>query len=628
MIMRIYVIVAILIHTSITFGFCQSAKILYKKRQLNIKINSSKPLITQSDKIQKQYFNSFYKHSTDYIFYSELEKLVSFEAYSEYENHKGKTKKVLVSSYTTRDIVEPGIFYGGNKIKEFVYPSLIENARTTLSTQKIIKDPHIISAFYFDNRLPSDKSILVLKVSQNIKIDYTLFNCDKLKINFSIDTLSNGDLKYEWVAQNIEKRVYEENSPSSAFYSPHINIRVKSYMKGSKEVGVCGSVENLYSWYNSLLDKIPKNMTSNSLDSLVNKLIEGDKSEIQKTITLFKWVQSNIKYIAFENGMSGFIPRNAYSVYHRKYGDCKDMANLLTTMLKMAKLKAYVAWVGTRKKPYSYYTNPSTVSDNHMITVVEIDNEYYIIDPTFSYQDFGEVPYYLEGKEVLVAIDEDKFKVIKARISSNEENQRIDSLLLNLNNEELYVSGKTTLKGNYSIKAMMLENRAKRNNKEKWIEQYLNIGKTESNYENLDFEVKDKNYQLKYDIKLLDLYNKVGNKIYLELDIFNLYESIKIDFLNERKTQIENEYKNKRTIVYEIKLPKGYLIEYLPNSQSMKNEFFEVNTTFKLINNSVFVNVELIEDYLLLEASSSDAYIEYQKQIRKITNEQIVFRKN
>ena len=45
-------------------------------------------------------------------------------------------------------------------------------------------------------------------------------------------------------------------------------------------------------------------------------------------------LQNNINYVAFEDGLGGFIPRGAASVCDKRYGDCKDKSLLLVTLLR------------------------------------------------------------------------------------------------------------------------------------------------------------------------------------------------------------------------------------------------------------------------------------------------------
>lgn len=66
------------------------------------------------------------------------------------------------------------------------------------------------------------------------------------------------------------------------------------------------------------------------------KIIANNTNDVDKIKAIYYWVQDKIRYIAYEDGYSGYIPASAQEVLANKYGDCKGMANLLTELLKLA----------------------------------------------------------------------------------------------------------------------------------------------------------------------------------------------------------------------------------------------------------------------------------------------------
>ncbi|RZK99397.1 MAG: hypothetical protein EOO89_31150, partial [Pedobacter sp.] len=119
----------------------------------------------------------------------------------------------------------------------------------------------------------------------------------------------------------------------------------------------------------------------NHLKSIVDSIITGVTTTKEKTKRIYNWVQDHVKYVAFEDGYGGFIPRDANLVCDRRFGDCKDMANLLVKMLNMAGVSAHHTWIGTRDIPYSYNQIPTTNVDNHMIAVFNDNGNVYLGGP-------------------------------------------------------------------------------------------------------------------------------------------------------------------------------------------------------------------------------------------------------
>jgi hypothetical protein len=126
----------------------------------------------------------------------------------------------------------------------------------------------------------------------------------------------------------------------------------------------------------------------------------------KKARRIYNWVQKNIKYVAFEQGMEGFVPREANLVCNRRFGDCKDMSSILTVMLNTAGVPAYYTWIGTRHLPYRYAETPLPLVDNHMISTIKLNDKFIFLDGTDNNCVFGMPSEHIQGKEALLAMGE------------------------------------------------------------------------------------------------------------------------------------------------------------------------------------------------------------------------------
>ena len=123
------------------------------------------------------------------------------------------------------------------------------------------------------------------------------------------------------------------------------------------------SVKDLYGWYRTVCDSIGNQPSE--LKEKVAALTNGKKTDAEKIEAIFYWVQDNIRYIAFENGIMGFRPDAAQNVFRKKYGDCKGKANLLKEMLRLAGYDARLTWIGTSDLPYDYSLTFSVGRQSH-----------------------------------------------------------------------------------------------------------------------------------------------------------------------------------------------------------------------------------------------------------------------
>ncbi len=117
-------------------------------------------------------------------------------------------------------------------------------------------------------------------------------------------------------------------------------------------------------------------------EDLAAKVDSFTGSEIERVTAAFRLVQENIRYIGIEIGAGGYLPRSPSTVWSRRFGDCKDKALLLVSMLHHMGIAADPALVsfddGMRLQDYV----PSPYVFNHAIVRVLGEGGTYFLDPT------------------------------------------------------------------------------------------------------------------------------------------------------------------------------------------------------------------------------------------------------
>jgi hypothetical protein len=103
--------------------------------------------------------------------------------------------------------------------------------------------------------------------------------------------------------------------------------------------------------------------------SEVAQLTAGKAAFQDKLLAITGFMQDQIRYVAVEMGIGGWQPHAAGQVFHNRYGDCKDKATLLVTMLGDAGITAYPLIVD-----FDHRVDPEMATHyaDHMITVIEI----------------------------------------------------------------------------------------------------------------------------------------------------------------------------------------------------------------------------------------------------------------
>jgi Domain of Unknown Function with PDB structure (DUF3857)/Transglutaminase-like superfamily len=162
-----------------------------------------------------------------------------------------------------------------------------------------------------------------------------------------------------------------------------------------------------------------KNLTAGRMDASpeikqeVATLTTGKNNTLQKMQALASFVQTDIRYVAIELGIGGWQPHPASQVFSHRYGDCKDKATLLRSMLGEIGVATYHVVIYTERGAVTPQT-PAHHGFNHAILAVKLPDglddpslvatmqhpklgKILFFDPTNEFIPFGQLPGYLQA---------------------------------------------------------------------------------------------------------------------------------------------------------------------------------------------------------------------------------------
>lgn len=142
-----------------------------------------------------------------------------------------------------------------------------------------------------------------------------------------------------------------------------------------------------------------KTRVTPTVQSLADKLTEGLVTPRQKAQRLYDWVSQNIRYVGIDVGASGFEPHDADLILANRYGDCKDHAAILESLLMAAGIPSSPALINMRES----YVLPQLAGKgyfDHVITYVPQFDLY--LDSTAQFAEFGTLHPSVMGKPTLI----------------------------------------------------------------------------------------------------------------------------------------------------------------------------------------------------------------------------------
>ena len=130
------------------------------------------------------------------------------------------------------------------------------------------------------------------------------------------------------------------------------------------------------------------------------EIIAGQTTDIARTQALYEWVSRNIRYVSLSFGIGRYQPHNAGEVLSNRYGDCKDKATLLESLLEAAGLSAQAVLINSGADIDPDVPTPHQF--DHAITFVRVAGEDHWLDSTLSVGPFDYLLPQLRGKQALV----------------------------------------------------------------------------------------------------------------------------------------------------------------------------------------------------------------------------------
>lgn len=132
------------------------------------------------------------------------------------------------------------------------------------------------------------------------------------------------------------------------------------------------------------------------LADLIAKMKSAGDSDMTRALAVLRFVQEEIRYTGIELGAGAYRPTSPAELLQRRYGDCKDKALLLVTLLRGLGIDAAPALVSTRWRAHARDRLPSPGVFNHAIVRARIHGKTFWLDGTEVAQG-GDLQRYTEG---------------------------------------------------------------------------------------------------------------------------------------------------------------------------------------------------------------------------------------
>ncbi len=335
-------------------------------------------------------------------------------------------------------------------------------------------------------------------------------------------------------------------------------------------------------WYINLVGSRVE--ASPEIKQQVAALTASKTTTLEKMQTLATFVQRDVRYVGIELGIGGYQPHPASEVFAHRYGDCKDKATLLRSMLREIGVDSYHVVIYTERGAVTPKT-PAHSGFNHVITAIKLPDgltdpsliatvqhpklgKLLFFDPTNDLIPFGQIPGYLQANYgLLVTPDGGELIELPQQPSTMNSIRRTAQLTLDKNG---------TLKGNVeevrlgqraSSERGRLRSVSKDADRIKPIEELLaaSLGSFQITRASLlNVQQTDRPFGFNYSFESPNYAKNAGNLLLVRPRVIGMKGSGFLETKEPRKFPIEFEEPAQDTDSFEITIPPGYVVDDVP----------------------------------------------------------------
>jgi hypothetical protein len=270
---------------------------------------------------------------------------------------------------------------------------IIEYAYTTTGENPIFEG-HFDDKLYFQYGVPVEHQYTRLLLTGNRKMQFKYRNG---AVQPQIKTM-NGNTSYVWEYGRMKSLLYDINTPS--WYDPYPSVFVSDYESWG---AISGQFEKYYALDDQKKKELKKKIENLTKDSVLDSVI----------IKLIRFVQDDIRYLAFEDGINSHKPDLPLKVLNQRYGDCKAKSFLLSEMLRSCGIDASPVLVNAEKGMIIEDYLPTPNAFNHCIVQINRYGKAYYIDPTLSNQGGDLEHYYCPYYHLGLVLKQDEKSLVK-----------------------------------------------------------------------------------------------------------------------------------------------------------------------------------------------------------------------
>jgi hypothetical protein len=422
-------------------------------------------------------------------------------------------------------------------------------------------------------------------------------------LNYAEAKPAQAGMQSQWVVKDVEGIKPEYDMPPREGVAGQMIVSLIP-PGGSQSKGFENWMD-MGRWENGLAQG--RRDASQEIKQKVAELTGSKATQLEKMRALAQFAQRDVRYVAIQLGIGGWQPHPASDIFVHRYGDCKDKATILSTMLKEIGVTSYYVSVNTERGTVTPAT-PATRWFNHEILAIKLPDgledtslvavlthpklgRLLIFDPTDDMTPIGQLRGALQANYALLVTPEGGELVELPKLPALLNGvQRTAKLTLNPTGTLSGDVREVRVGDRAAAQRAALRSVTKDADRIKPVESLLanslsTYSLTKASVTNLN--QMDQPFIFDYSLVAQNYAKTAGNLLLVRPRVIGNKSSSLLETKEPRKYPVEFEGPSRDTDTFEIKLPDGYQVDDLPPAVNADYSFASYHSKAEVDGNTL-----------------------------------------
>jgi len=425
-----------------------------------------------------------------------------------------------------------------------------------------------------------------------------------LWINYPENKPTENGTQLLWAVNDVKSIREEPEMPPMAGVAGQMVLSF--FPQGGASLRGFSNWPEMGNWYLNLTNG--RRDASPEIKQEVASLTASAKTPLEKMRALAQFLQKDIRYVGIYLGIGGFQPHTASDVFVHRYGDCKDKATLLSSMLSQIGVESYYVLINSERGSVAAETPanvgafdhailaiklPPSLSDPSLIATVQHPRLGTLLyfDPTNEMTPFGEIGGYLQANYgLLVTPDGGELVQLPRQAPGMNSIQRTAKLTLDPMGMLSGEVNEIRVGDSAAVERDRLRSVTKAADQVKPIEDLLSgslslFHITQASVMNLHDTAQPFGFHYKFEAQ--NYAKNAGGLLLLRPRVLGVKSSGLLETKEPRKFAIEFDGPSRDTDTFDIAIPAGYVVDDIPPAVDADYSFASYHSKTEVRENSI-----------------------------------------